>query len=143
MFAVLVQVFWFEINYLTISGIYPSTFTNAQLWTKIGFLNVVKHGWGLEVMQTLQWDLLGVKVKKKERKINPLKKFNEIYIAFILGVICLALFTSGNAVQLTWYEYILMFMYIFSTYQKSIISNLFKGYLHYKTIFCRNVSLDT
>ena len=142
MFAVLVQVFWFEINYLTISGIYPSTFTNVQLWTKIGFLNVVKHGWGLEVMQTLQWDLLGVKVKKK-RKINPFKKFNEIYIAFILGVICLALFTSGNAVQLTWYEYILMFMYIFSTYQKSIISNLFKGYLHYKTIFCRNVSLDT
>ena len=142
MFAVLVQVFWFEINYLTISGIYPSTFTNVQLWTKIGFLNVVKHGWGLEVMQTLQWDLLGVKVKKKW-KINPLKKFNEIYIAFILGVICLALFTSGKAVQLTWYEYILMFMYIFSTYQKSIISNLFKGYLHYKTIFCRNVSLDT
>ena len=141
MFAVLVQVFWFEINYLTISGIYPSTFTNVQLWTKIGFLNVVKHGWGLEVMQTLQWDLLGVKVKKKW-KINPLKKFNEIYIAFILGVICLALFTSGKAVQLTWYEYILMFMYIFSTYQKSIISNLFKGYLHYKTIFCRNVSLD-
>ena len=114
MFAVLVQVFWFEINYLTISGIYPSTFTNVQLWTKIGFLNVVKHGWGLEVMQTLQWDLLGVKVKKKW-KINPLKKFNEIYIAFILGVICLALFTSGKAVQLTWYEYILMFMYIFST----------------------------
>ena len=141
MFAVLVQVFWFEINYLTISGIYPSTFTNVQLWTKIGFLNVVKHWWGLEVMQTLQWDLLGVKVKKKW-KINPLKKFNEIYIAFILGVICLALFTSGKAVQLTWYEYILMFMYIFSTYQKSIISNLFKGYLHYKTIFCRNVSLD-
>ena len=142
MFAVLVQVFWFEINYLTISGIYPSTFTNVQLWTKIGFLNVVKHGWGLEVMQTLQWDMLGVKVKKKW-KINPLKKFNEIYIAFILGVICLALFTSGKAVQLTWYEYILMFMYIFSTYQKSIVSNLFKGYLHYKTIFCRNVSLDT
>ena len=142
MFAVLVQVFWFEINYLTISGIYPSTFTNVQLWTKIGFLNVVKHGWGLEVLQTLQWGLLGVKVKKKW-KINPLKKFNEIYIAFILGVICLALFTSGKAVQLTWYEYILMFMYIFSTYQKSIISNLFKGYLHYKTIFCCNVSLDT
>ena len=142
MFAVLVQVFWFEINYLTISGIYPSTFTNVQLWTKIGFLNVVKHGWGLEVLQTLQWGLLGVKVKKKW-KINPLKKFNEIYIAFILGVICLALFTSGKAVQLTWYEYILMFMYIFSTYQKTIISNLYKGYLHHKTIFCHNVSLDT
>ena len=44
------------------------------------------------------------------KKKNPGKKLNEIYIVafhFVWGtsVICLALFTSGKAVQLTCYEF--------------------------------------